>query len=315
MTLTKFFYLDYQYCVPDIETKLLRSFLAVATERSFSVAAELCGCSQGTMSIRIRQLEDQLGVRLFERKHRDVRLTFAGNQLLEDVQTFVDMHDRLFRRAGARVRQGSVRLGIDEGCAATLLPRLLEKVMRVYTALELDVLCENSESLLQKIEVAALDLAVVMAFDTVPSATQLSRPRLRWVTTPDFTIGDWDVLPIACYPVNNLLGAAARGALRSHGVPYREALCSANERAILSAVSSGTAVAVMAEGSIPDGLRVISDVQALPLLDRVRIQLLEASAQQSDAAHLVKGELAGLYPGRPTLRRSPSTSVQAANGP
>ena len=281
----------------DIDTRLLRSFIAVATERSFSVAADLCGCSQGTMSIRIRHLEDQLGIRLFERKHRDIRLTFAGSQLLAEAQAFVDMHDRLFRRADARALAGSVRLGIDEGCAVNLLPRLLEKLLPVYAALEIDVLSEDSASLRQRIDEGALDLAVVMAVDELPSAMQLSRPRLRWVATPGFVINDWDVLPIACYPGDHLLGAAARGALRSRGIAYREALCSANERAIRSAVSSGTVLAVMPEGSMPEGLQVVSGDQALPPLDRVRIQVLESSTRRSDAARLVKRELANLYPG------------------
>ena len=281
----------------DIDTKLLRSFIAVATERSFSVAADLCGCSQGTMSIRIRHLEDQLGIRLFERKHRDVRLTFAGSQLLAEAQAFVDMHDRLFRRADAKALTGSVRLGIDESCAVNVLPRLLEKVLPVYSALEIDVLSEDSASLRQRIDEGALDLAVVMTLDELPSAMQLSRPRLRWVAAPGFAINDWDVLPIACHPADHLLGAAARDALRSHGVAYREALCSASERVIRSAVSSGTVLAVMPEGSIPEGLQVVSGEQTLPPLDRARIQVLEAPQRRSDAAQIVKRELASLYPG------------------
>lgn len=47
---------------------------------------------------------------------------------------------------------------------------------------------------------------------------------------------------------------------------------------------------------MPEGLQVVSGAQALPPLDRVRIQVLEASTRRSDAAHLVKRELAGLYP-------------------
>ena len=207
------------------------------------------------------------------------------------------MHDRLFRHTNARALAGSVRLGIDEGCAVNLLPRLLEKVLPVYTALELDVLCESGASLRRKIDEESLDLAVVMTFDELRSAMQLSRPRLRWVASPGFAIGDWDVLPLACYPADNLLGAAARKALGSHGTAYREALCSANERVIRSAVSSGTVVTVMPEGSIAQGLQVVSGAQALPPLDRVRIQLLETSAQRSDAAQIVKRELAGLFPG------------------
>ena len=248
------------------------------------------------MSIRIRCLEEQLGMRLFERKHRDVRLTFAGRELLPEAQAFVDMNDRLFDRANARLLTGNVRLGIDKGYSINLLPRLFEKVLHVYTALALDVLCEDSVSLQQKIEEDALDLAVVMNFERLPSAMQLSRPRLRWVASPDFTISDRDVLPIACHPEDSLLGLAAKSALRSHGVAYREVLCSTNERAILSAVSTGTVIAVMAEGSIPEGLGVVSDAPALPPLKRIRIQLLEKPMPRSEAAHLVKRELASLYP-------------------
>ena len=283
--------------MPDIDTKLLRSFLAVAKQHSFSVAAELCGCSQGTMSLRIQCLEEQLGMRLFERKHRDIRLTTAGRDLLPGAQAVVDIHDRLVGRASAKLLTGGVRLGIAEGCSLDLLPKLLETVKRDYTALELDVLCESSAALQQKIEEGALDLAVVMNFEKLPSAVQLSRPRLRWVASRDFAIDDWRVLPLACYPKDSLLGAAARDALRSRGAAYREALCSANERAILSAVSSGAAITLMAEGAIPEGLRSVSDAQTLPPPERVRIQLLERSTQQSEAAHLVKRELVNLYSG------------------
>ena len=142
-----------------------------------------------------------------------------------------------------------------------------------------------------------LDLAVVMTLEKLPSAMQLSRPRLQWVASPDFAIHDWRVLPLACYPDDRLLGAAAKHALRSCGVAYREAICSANERVILSAVSSGTAVTVMAEGSIPEGLRVVSAAQALPPLGRAHIQLLQQSAPQSEAARVVKRQIASLYPG------------------
>ena len=281
----------------DVDTKLLRSFLAVASERSVSVAAELCGISQGTMSLRIQCLENRLGMRLFERRYRDIRLTMEGRDLLTEARAFVDMHDRLVDRASEKQLTGSVWLGIAEGCFVDLIRELLERVQRVYTALELNILCENNSLLQRKIEEGVLDLAVVMSLEKLPSAMQLSRPRLQWVASPDFAIHDWRVLPLACYPDDRLLGAAAKHALRSRSVAYREAICSANERVILSAVSSGTAVTVMAEGSIPEGLQVVSAAQALPPLGRARIQLLQQSAPQSEAARAVKRQIAGLYPG------------------
>ena len=53
----------------------------------------------------------------------------------------------------------------------------------------------------------------------------------------------------------------------------------------------------MAEGSIPEGLQVVSAAQALPPLGRARIQLLQQPAPQSEAARAVKRQIAGLYPG------------------
>ena len=98
----------------DIDTKLLRSFLSVATEKSFSTAAERLGCSQGTMSVRIRTLEDELGQRLFDRGRHNLKLTAAGRDLMPHAQTLVDMHDRLVDRAAARRVSGRVRLGVSE---------------------------------------------------------------------------------------------------------------------------------------------------------------------------------------------------------
>ena len=281
----------------DIDTKLLRSFLAVASERSISVAAELCGCSQGTMSLRIQYLEEQLGMRLFERKYRDISLTAEGRDLMPEARAIVEMHDRLIERANAKLMTGSVWLGIAEGCSVHLISELLQKVRRDYGALELSVVCENNRALQRKIEEGALDLAVVVSPEKLPQATQLSRPRLRWVGSSDFAIDDWDVLPIACHPDDGWLGGAASKALQSRGVPYRVALSSANERVILGAVSSGTAIAVMVEGSIPDGLRVAAHAKALPPLGRVCIQLLESPTPRSEAAEVVKRHIVSLHPG------------------
>ena len=82
----------------DIETKLLRSFLFVATEQSFSAAAELLNCSQGTMSLRIKSLEKKVGKPLFRRGRHKVELTGAGRNLLPAVRDFIEMHDRLKNR-------------------------------------------------------------------------------------------------------------------------------------------------------------------------------------------------------------------------
>ena len=96
--------------MPDVDTRLLRSFVAAATRPSFAAAAAYLECSPRAMSVRIQALESRLGVRLFERSRNGARLTPAGRDLLPDARAFLDLHDRLFGRApvdhaGARARR------------------------------------------------------------------------------------------------------------------------------------------------------------------------------------------------------------------
>ena len=283
--------------MPDIDTRILRSFLTVASNRSFSIAAQRLGCSQGTMSLRIKGLEDQLGMRLLERKRNNVRLTAAGRNLLSSARAIVDAHDRLVDRASAKHVTGRVRLGIAEGCSVHLLSGVFERMQRLYTAIELDVVCADSPALRRMVREDALDLAVAVAPREVPAAALLSRPRLQWVASPDFAPGEWNALPVACFPDGNAFRAAALDALQARGIAYREVVCSASEQVIHCAVAAGAAVAVMAEDMVPGGLRIVSDTRFLPALGRIGVQLLEAPAPHADAVRHVKRQIGDLYPG------------------
>ena len=281
----------------DIDTRLLRSFLTVAAERSFSIAAELLGCSQGTMSLRIRTLEEQVGMRLFERNRADVRLTDAGRDLLPGAQAMVDLHDRLLERANSKLIGGNVRLGIADDCTSSLLPKLMQRMRDSYTALELDICCGSGAALCRDVEAGGLDIAVVMLLEELPAASKLSRPRLYWVAAPEFAVADWAVLPLAGYPEGYPLREAALAALESRNTAYRETLTGADEGAIRCVVGSGGAVTVLAEGTVPADMKVISHSPALAPPGRAVVQILEGDRPLSDAAGIVKREIAGFYPG------------------
>ncbi|MFL5847742.1 MAG: LysR family transcriptional regulator [Solirubrobacteraceae bacterium] len=66
----------------DLDTRLLRAFVTVAEELNFTRAAERLVLAQQALSAQVRQVETRLGMRLFERTTRQVRLTEAGELLL-----------------------------------------------------------------------------------------------------------------------------------------------------------------------------------------------------------------------------------------
>ena len=255
------------------------------------------------MSIRIQKLEDALGIRLFERGPHEVTLTAEGRDLLPDFRAFVDMQDRMYERTQSSREFGSVRLGVAEGYEATLLPGLLKHMWQDHAAAELEIRCQPSWRLQQMIEARTLDLAVVTLLEEAPSAVTLCRTPLHWVAASGFELAPSMPLPIAWHRENCLFRSAAAAALQDRGVAYREVLCSADSRFVRAVVEAGAAIAVMAEGTVPETLRAISDPSILPPLGSAPIQLLERPGLQSEASAAVKRKLMDAYRGSGTPAR------------
>lgn len=93
----------------DLDSSLLRAFVAVADELHFSRAANELFISQQALSKRIARLESMLGVRLLERDRRNVSLTAAGSRLLPEARQAVDAIDA----ATAAARPGPARVTVD----------------------------------------------------------------------------------------------------------------------------------------------------------------------------------------------------------
>ena len=282
----------------DIEIKLLRAFVGVATEQSFTAAARLVGCSQGAISMRVRALENQLDVRLFHRARLNVRLTPAGEELLPAAQALLDSHDRLFGEARSRTIAGPVRVGAAEGFGAAILTPLPERVRERYPAVELEVVCDFDAGLQRAVEAGSLDLALLVLEQEAPSATTLGRPRLCWVGAPDFTFDQDGPILVAGYPEGCPVRAAALAALESRGIAHRMALSTWSDRVLDRALQSGWALAAMPENQAPKALKVLNRPSLLPRLDKVFVQLLERPGLDDEAAKIVGREIADIYHGR-----------------
>ncbi len=281
----------------DVEIKLLRAFLGVASEQSFTGAAQLIGCSQGAISTRVRALEDHLGVRLFHRARLNVRLTSAGRDLLPGVRELLVQYGNLFRDARARTVSGPVRIGAVEGFGAALLAPLLEHVRERYPAIELEVACNFEAGLRQAVEAGSLDLALLVLEDEAPSETTLDRPRLQWVGVADFAFSEDDPVPVAGYPEGCPIRAVVLTALEDRGIAYRVVLTSWSESVLDRVLRSGSAIAAMPENLVPEGLKVLNRPSLLPRLGRASVQLLERPGLHDEAANAVGRQIADIYRG------------------
>jgi DNA-binding transcriptional LysR family regulator len=122
-----------------VELRHLSSFIAVAEELHFGRAARRLQMAQPPLSQQIRQLEKELGVQLFERSTRSVRLTSAGEAFLKPVRTVLedlDIAQRVAKAAG-RGEYGRVTVGFAGASSHATLPRLTRAVRAAHPGIEL----------------------------------------------------------------------------------------------------------------------------------------------------------------------------------
>jgi DNA-binding transcriptional LysR family regulator len=187
----------------------LEAFYWIAHLGTFHDAAGQLNITQPTVSLRMRDLERSLGVRLFDRLGRNVRLTGEGEVMLELVASILADTWKISERVGAAgIVQGTIRLGLPETFSLVCLPELMRALGRDYPSLRVELAIGTSSSLLRDIEERRLDLAVV--------ANPGDHPRLRllplgqhdmvWAASPDLGLkppirpGDVRALPIISNP-------------------------------------------------------------------------------------------------------------------
>jgi len=143
----------------------LEYFLAVADNLSFHKAAESCHVTQPTLSDGLKNLEDLLGTKLFERTKRDVSLTAAGEELILPARDIVVRAEDFVQMARARKEPftGKLTLGVIPTIAPYLLPSLLPALQKKFTALDLQLKEDVTAQLLAALDQRKIDV-VLMAF-------------------------------------------------------------------------------------------------------------------------------------------------------
>jgi DNA-binding transcriptional LysR family regulator len=142
-----------------MELRHLEAFVAVADELHFSRAADRLQMAQSPLSQRIRTLEAELGVRLFERTNRRVRLSQSGERILAEARTTLRAAEAT-RRAAQRTREGEtglLRLGFVASAAFLRLPELLRALRIAVPGAEVELLRLNSADQLDALAADRID--------------------------------------------------------------------------------------------------------------------------------------------------------------
>ena len=123
----------------------VRAFLVAAEEGSLSAAARVLRQTQPTLSRQVTALEDSLGVTLFERGHRQLRLTEAGLELLEHVRVMADAASRVSLAASGQSQavEGRVCITASEILATYTMPGILQKLRTSAPGIVVEVVASD----------------------------------------------------------------------------------------------------------------------------------------------------------------------------
>lgn len=146
----------------------LRFAVTVANERNFRRAAEKCFVTQPALSLAIKKLEEELGVTLFERSHKDIAMTPIGERVIEQAIRTLEEANRVkeIARQGGNQLVGPLRLGVIYSVGPYLLPEIIPILRETAPDMPLMV----GENLTEQIEVqlknGQLDVAIIaLPFD------------------------------------------------------------------------------------------------------------------------------------------------------
>ena len=147
-----------------MEIRQLRAFVAIAESGTFTAGALRVHVTQAAISMQIRQLETEIGAKVFVRAPRHVILTEAGEQLLRRARHILREHDaaldEIAELAGAE--RGRLRIGSASAMVLTeQLPSILKELRKQHPAAEIAVTSGTSEVLVDQILAGEVDIAFV----------------------------------------------------------------------------------------------------------------------------------------------------------
>lgn len=143
--------------------KQLRYFEALALHGHFGRAADACAITQPALSLQIKELEKSLGIVLFERGARQVRLTNFGEEFALRARGILRSVDELedLTRASLDLLQGRLRIGVIPTVAPYLLPTLIGNINRIHAGLDIHVRETLTPKLIQELAEGRIDTAIV----------------------------------------------------------------------------------------------------------------------------------------------------------
>lgn len=222
----------------------LHYFLHIAHLGNLTHAAQSLGIAQPSLTLAMQRLEQSLGVELFIRSRKGVKLTKAGEKLLSETRRLLDSWDTLKQQVLQTM--GEVRGRFSLGCHASVghysLPLFLPALLKKYPHLEIHLQHDLSRHILQKILNLEVDLGIVVNPTPHPDLVLKSLGKDDVTLWRSAQATNEDVL--VCDP-NLFQTQYIMQRLKKHGFHFERTISSTNLEVIGNLIKSGAGIGIL----------------------------------------------------------------------
>ena len=137
--------------------------VAIDTYRSFVLAAQKCFVTQPTLSMQVQKLEEQLGVKLFDRTRQPVVPTEIGVEIIEQARKIISESNKIKEIIADKNNEisGELKLGIIPTVAPYLLPKVLGNFLIKYPKVNLNITELHTDVIINQLKLAILDCGIL----------------------------------------------------------------------------------------------------------------------------------------------------------
>jgi DNA-binding transcriptional LysR family regulator len=255
----------------------LITFLEIAKQGSFSRAGQKLYRSQPAVSAQIRQLEQEYGQKLFDRVGKSVRLTVAGEALLEYAGKLLTLRNESLRAVADQSSSphGTLAIGANEATCLYVLPEIFAEYHRRFPGVQISIYRNFSHKVLEKVEDGTVDVGIVTMPVKSPSLKvhPIFRDRLMLMVSPANPLATYKTVrtsDIAGQPLIFPKTGFTRQVLDKQFRPFRSRLRITMELAsvgmIKRFVAAGLGVSLISEKVAQDEVRA-GQVRLIPVSD------------------------------------------------
>lgn len=163
-----------------MDIRVLRYFLAIAQEKSISRAAQYLHVSQPALSRQISDLEDELGVTLFERGPREITLTQDGHFLRQRASEIISLVDKTAfnLQSNVEIISGELDIGAGESIGMQRIMDVIADIIQDYPDVKINLHSGDSVEVEAKLESETLDFGVIMGEKPLTQYESLKLPEM-----------------------------------------------------------------------------------------------------------------------------------------